>query len=143
MAIYCYLWLCMTMYDYVWLCLTMQDNLNFFTWFKCSHFFILFNKPQLCLSLFTFVYLFLPLLKWLIYAQFCAWLITFIFYRITQKKGPVNFNFFPNAPSPNQYVGSASNNLLIIISLNFQNLRIIQMIHIVSKSSKKVQICLE
>ena len=76
MAMYDNVWICMTMYDYLWLCMTMfdfvrlcKDNLNFFTWFKL---FILYNKPRLCLPLFTFVYLCLPLLKWRIYAQFCA-----------------------------------------------------------------------
>ena len=40
--------------------LTFSDDLNFFTWFKWAHTFILSNNPwlcYLCIPLFTFVYL--------------------------------------------------------------------------------------
>ena len=79
MTMYDYVWLCMTMYDYVWLCMTIYEresksnfknffilsnyqnclnNLSFFTRFKCSETFHTFLQTS---TLFTFVYLWLPL----------------------------------------------------------------------------------
>ena len=91
-------WLCLTMYDYVW-CMgererareilkknssfyktflnyqNFSSNVNFFTWCKCLILFILFNKPQLCLTLCTFVYLFLPLFT---FVYLCLHLLPFV-----------------------------------------------------------------
>ena len=73
LAFYDLLWLFMTWYDYLWqwlmydyLWLRFSNSLNFFTWFKWSQ--NLYDFQQ-TLTLFTFVYLCLPLLKWHIYAQ--------------------------------------------------------------------------
>ena len=85
MSMYAFEWLYMTMYDFVWLCMTMfereiERESNFKSFFKLFQtikkfqtiqtFYhdsnvlklsLLFNKPWLCLPLFTFVYLCLPL----------------------------------------------------------------------------------
>ena len=87
-----YVLLNMTLFDYVWLCMTLYErkrerdrgsksnftnffillqkfanNLNFFIWFKC------FEQTS---TLFTFVYLCLPLFNWRIYAQIlCLFLL--------------------------------------------------------------------
>ena len=111
-TMYDYIWLCMTMFDYVWVSMTkykrekesnfknffilfpsfwnykkISNNLNFFHDSNVFKLFILFNKPGLCLPLFTFVYLCLPFLNWRIYAQilclFCSsseWLDLSIFW---------------------------------------------------------------
>ena len=101
MTMYKYEWLCMTMYKYEWLCMTMYEKereraifksffillqfiKNFQTIYTFSYdsnvlkVFILLNKPQHCLPLFTFVYLCLPLFNWRIYAQ----ILCLIFFQL-------------------------------------------------------------
>ena len=98
MTMFDYVWLCMIMCTYVWLCMRKKKKAilktfsYFFHLFETIKFFqtiyiffhdsnvfnvfILFNKPwlclplfNLCLPLFTFVHLCLPLINWRIYAQ--------------------------------------------------------------------------